>query len=127
QQRLVGQTDVPPIEATLNAARTALAKSDSLAQAGDLPNAYFAARNADTVPSYWRRETWTRTAPRAGGPGASPLAASFATLPEHLQFAASLASFAPGDTMLPAGDFEDLQTMLQAGWRNFERPQPAIQ
>ena len=31
---------------------------------------------------------------------------------------------APGENLLAGGDFEDLQSMLQAGWQHFEHAQP---
>jgi hypothetical protein len=126
QQRLASQTQLPPATASLNAGRTALARADQLLAQGNLPDAYFAARNATVSPARWRREVWNRTASSLGSPVASPLAASFTTLPDHLNFAASLAGTPAANNLLVGGEFEDLQGMLGAGWRNFEHPQQQI-
>lgn len=126
QQRLAEFSQLPPAMVALNAGHTALAKADQLRTAGDFGNAYFAARNATVTPARWRREVWNRTVAAHGSPVASPLASSISTLPEHLSFVASLAGLPPSGNMLVGGEFEDLQTMMQAGWRNFEHPQPQI-
>jgi hypothetical protein len=110
----------------LNAGHTALAKADQLRAAGDLGNAYFAARNATVTPARWRREVWNRATTGLGSPITSPLAASFSTVPDHLSFIATLAAVPPTENLLAGGGFEDLQTMMQAGWRNFEHPQQQI-
>jgi hypothetical protein len=97
-----------------------------LITARDYGNAYFAARNAAVTPARWRREVWNRTASSLGPPIASPLACSFATLPDHINFVASVLNLPQTDNLLIGGEFEDLQTMMQAGWRNFENPQPQV-
>jgi hypothetical protein len=126
QNRLLAQPQLPPAAVSLAAARKALAYADQLITARDYGNAYFAARNAAVTPARWRREVWNRTASSLGSPIASPLAASFTTLPDHMNFAASVAKLPPTDNLLVGGEFEDLQAMMQAGWRNFEHPQPQV-
>ncbi|MCC7085942.1 MAG: hypothetical protein IT427_13145 [Pirellulales bacterium] len=126
QSRMAANSQLPPAAVTFNAARTALAASDQWRAAKNWENAYFAARNAAVAPARWRREVWNRATSELSSPIASPLATCFATLPDQLNFAALLASAVGGENLLVGGEFEDLQVMLTAGWRNFEHPQPQL-
>jgi hypothetical protein len=59
---------------------------------------------------------------RSVGPGAAgdPLALAVETLVERAVCLRGVAAFAPGDNLLYAGDFEDLDQMTQLGWRHFD-------
>jgi hypothetical protein len=126
-RRLVGQTQLPPAAMTLAASRTDLARADQLLAAGDYSHAYYAARNAALPLGRWKRETWERTVKPLASPVSSPLAVSFNTLPDHLAFMYSTIKVKPGENLLPGGDFENLQTILQSGWQHFEHAQPEVQ
>ncbi|HEY2826018.1 MAG TPA: hypothetical protein VGJ04_00330, partial [Pirellulales bacterium] len=60
-------------------------------------------------------------------PVSSPLAVQFDTLPEQIRFAAAITGLPPGQNLLVGGDFENLQTMLQAGWQHSEHSRPDLQ
>jgi len=55
-----------------------------------------------------------------------PLTTTMATLGEHYRFQHAIASAPRGPNRLSQGDFEDLRAMQQAGWRNYEHPQPGV-
>ncbi len=55
-----------------------------------------------------------------------PFTTNFATLGEHYRFQQEIAAAPRGPTRLSQGDFEDLRAMQQAGWRNYEHPQPSV-
>ncbi len=127
ERRLIGQTQLPPAAMSLAAARADLARADQLLAAGDYTHAYFAARNATLPLGRWKREAWERTVKPLASPVSSPLAVSFNTLPDQLAFMYSTINAKPGENLLVGGDFENLQSMLQSGWRHFEHAQPEVQ
>lgn len=62
------------------------------------------------------RDHWERAVRSLGKPAASPLLASFATLPNHWRFLAELDSAERSRNLLPQGDMENVHRMQQAGW-----------
>jgi hypothetical protein len=127
ERRLAGQTQLPPAATTLAAARADLGRADQLLAAGDFVHAYYAARNAMLPLGRWKREVWERSVKPLATPVSSPLAASFDTLPEYIRFAAATSGQPRGENLLVGGNFENLQTMLAAGWRRCEHAQPNVQ
>ncbi len=138
--RLTDHTQYPAAAAALATAGVGLQKADQLlaaadaAQAGNqlqaadlYAQAYLAARNAAFPIEHWKRDVWQRCAHVLQSPVSSPLAVDFVTLPEQIQFAAVITGPPPGENLLIGGDCEELQTMLQAGWRHAEHPRPDLQ
>jgi hypothetical protein len=126
-RRFIGQTQLPPVAMSLSAAKADLVRADQMLATGDLSGAYFASRNAVLPLGRWKREAWVRAVTPLTSPIASPLATCFNTLPEHLQFMAMIGKSPVGENKLVGGDAEDLPTMLQAGWRNFQRSQTDVE
>jgi hypothetical protein len=126
-QRFIGQTQLPPVAMSISAARADLARADQMLATGDMSGAYFASRNAILPLGRWKREAWVRAVTPLTSPIASPLATCFNTLPEHLQFMAMIAKSPVGENKLAGGDAEDLPTMLQSGWKNFQRTQTDVE
>ena len=62
---------------------------------------------------------WLVAVRELSSPLASPGATSFAALPWHWGLMDRLASLRPGPNRLPAGDCEQLDAMMQSGWRHF--------
>ncbi len=127
EKRLIGQTQLPPAAMSLAASRTDIARANQLLTAGDYLHSFYAARNATLPLGRWKRETWERTVKPLASPICSPLAVSFNTLPDHLAFMYSILKLPLSQNMLTGGDFENLQVMLQSGWRHFEHTQPDVQ
>ena len=78
----------------------------------------------------WRgrkREVWKRTVKPLATPLTDPLAVCFNTLPDELMFRAAMVNSPAGENLLSGGDCENLQGMLQVGWRRFDHPQPGLQ
>src|SRR5262249_40319988 len=100
---------------------------DELSAAGYYAQAYLAARNAAYPVQHWKRDVWQGSTKLLPSPVASSLAVQFNTLPEQLRFAAAITGPPPGENLLVGGDFENLQAMLQAGWRHSEHPRPDLQ
>ena len=69
----------------------------------------------------------TRSESVGSSPVTSPGAVSFETLPWHWSLVDRIASSRPGPNRLPGGEFEDLPTMLQAGWNHFRYASAELQ
>ncbi len=126
-RRLMGQSQLPPAAASLAAARAELGRADQLLAAGNAAEAYRAARNATHPLARWKREVWERAVKPLATPLADPLAVCFNTLPDELMFRAAMVNSPAGENLLSGGDCENLQGMLQVGWRRFDHPQPGLQ
>jgi hypothetical protein len=138
--RLSDQSQLPSAATPLATASAGLQKADQLLATADAAwvrdeilaadyyaQAYLAARNAAFPLEHWKREVWERITKLLPSPVSSPLAVDFNTLPEQLNFAASITGPPPGENLLMGGDFENLPGMLQAGWRHFEHTRPDLQ
>ncbi|HTQ39464.1 MAG TPA: hypothetical protein VMJ32_10570 [Pirellulales bacterium] len=125
--RLAGQTQFHSASTPLATAQAGLQQADAFLSAGQYAQAYLTARNAAYPLEHWKRETWEQAIKPLPSPVSSPLAVSFNTLPEQINFAASTTRGPPGENVLIGGDFENLQTMLQAGWQHFEHAPPDLQ
>jgi hypothetical protein len=105
-----------------------LQRCDQLLAAGDYPRAYAAANHAMLPLGRLKREIWERAIKSMPSSLTSPLAASFDTLPAEMNFESWVAGQrANQKNQLVGGDCENLQAMLDAGWRHFEHPQPGVQ
>jgi hypothetical protein len=138
--RLPKLSQLPSANAALATANGGLEKANQLLSAANsaggraellsadyYSQAYLAARNAAFPLAHWKRETWQRATKLLPSPVSSPLAVSFNTLPEQLNFATAITGPPPGENLLVGGDFENLPAMLQAGWRHSERSLPDLQ
>jgi hypothetical protein len=72
------------------------------------------------------RAHWEAAVERLPSPLASPAAVSFATLPWHWLLADRIARSRLGPNRLSGGDFEDLQSMVAAGWSHFQHVSPGL-
>jgi hypothetical protein len=64
---------------------------------------------------------------RDGRPGSSPLAASWSTFGDLARVAVTAAGSNAAPTLLPAGDFENLEALLAQGWRRSESTQSGVE
>ncbi|MEX2142858.1 MAG: hypothetical protein WD894_26615 [Pirellulales bacterium] len=110
------------------AAQRSVEEADAALRAGNQRAAFVAARRANVPLGQLQRRHWERArASVAGATVASPLVGSFGTLPEHWQLIAALRGNSEQPNRLQAGDFEDLRTMLQAGWQQLVHPLEGIE
>lgn len=123
--RFAAIPEAAPSATVLAKARAAIARADQLFATANFSGAYLAARNATIPLGRWKRETWQRLVAAQDSPISNPLAANFATIPDYLMFRASQTT-PPGGNLLSGGGFEDLQSMLTAGWRHFEHPHAQV-
>ncbi len=89
--------------------------------------AYLSANRAMIPLGQIKRSQWERAAKSLGSTVASPFVASHGTLPEHWRLVEQLKTSELQENRLAAGDFENLSTMVAAGWRHYQHPQEAIE
>lgn len=99
-----------------------LAQCDRLLKT-DVPAAYYQARHAQQALRIVQRAHWDQAVPATAWPLADVFTAQFATLPEHYRFAHEVSAAPRSANRLPEGGCEDLNAMMQAGWKHFEHPQ----
>jgi hypothetical protein len=113
--------------ALVASARRDLHEAASTLASGDRRAAFIAARKANASLGQVQRKYWERAAASLGTSVASPFVGSFGTLPEHWQLDTAVRSSVEDTNRLPAGDFEDLQAMMDAGWRHLTHPVEGIE
>jgi hypothetical protein len=111
----------------LATARGRLDQAERAMAAGDRRTAFIEARRANTPLGQLQRKHWQRAEASLRSTVASPFTATFDTLPEHWQLLAVLRASAHQENVLAGGDFEDLQSMIEAGWRHVEHAQDGVE
>ena len=109
----------------LAVARQNLQRCDAQLAAGDLRSAAALARRVTPPLRLVERAYW-EAALVGESAVASPATVSFATLPWHWDLMDRVAVGRFGSNLLPGGDFEDLDTMLQRGWRHCQYTPPRV-
>lgn len=103
-----------------------LQQCDNQLAAGNFPAAYQEAARALRPLRMVQRSHWDGAIRALGSPVASPLSISFATLPQHWALIENLRDAQFGGSVLRGGEFERIDAMQAAGWRNFQHRQPGI-
>jgi hypothetical protein len=101
-------------EANLTQAQRVLASRD-------YPAAQSFVVKAEQLQARIRRGHWEQSAAAFHAPAASPCIAQFTTLPLHWSLADRLRGATWGANAQAAGDFESLDQMTKAGWKNYNR------
>ena len=73
-----------------------------------------------------RRAHWEQAAGRFRAPVASPALVHFDTLPMHFDIEQRLQTSTPGTNLLPAGNFENLNHMVDRGWSQHRVDQDSV-
>lgn len=110
----------------LNSAKERMQQADRSVTSEDFPQALRSCRETEHWLGKLRREQWKQIAGSLPSAAAFPLAARYATLPECAALLPGLISTAAGQNLLPCGDFEDLEALRRAGWRNAQLPQRRV-
>ncbi len=92
---------------------------------GDAQNGYQYALRAEHSLAGLRREIWNAFITDAAPPASDPTLASCETLPLAIGRKQQLAS-ARAQAVLAEGGMEDLNGLMQSGWRHFQRDQPGV-
>ncbi|MEN6405695.1 MAG: hypothetical protein ABFC77_04400 [Thermoguttaceae bacterium] len=126
-QLLASHSSVPEAPRWFDDARRSLQACDAQLSAGDFTEA---ARNAQRAMRSLRRierAYWDAAVRRLPSPVTSPAAVGFGTLPLHWRLVDRLNGAQFGPNRIAGGDFEDLDTMVRAGWRSVQRSTPTLQ
>ncbi|MFV1966258.1 MAG: hypothetical protein ACC628_12610 [Pirellulaceae bacterium] len=118
---------LPQSEPWLAEATTHVERGRTLQRTGDAENAGRATLQAMHVLNRIRHAHWERAARSFSSPVASPLIATFRTLPLHWEMVARLRSLSWSAGELPGGRFEDLGHMRSSGWHQVRSSDPGIQ
>ena len=124
QSQLGAAAAGPEVATRIADAQRAVERAETLAAAGDYRGALAAQTSAASEARQMRRDLWQRLALSLGSPVASPLAACFSTLPEHVVLADQLRTSVLGPNRVEGGGFENLEVLLASGWRHYELVQP---
>lgn len=108
---------LPRTTERIQQARELLDQSRERLQASDLDWSVSLSNEAMKVVNQLRRSHWEQAAMAFNAPQAAPLCADFSLLPEHWGLSQRVQKGYWGVNLLAAGDFENLDHMLQAGWR----------
>ena len=109
------------LPALLDQARLELQNCDRYLASGNFELAYHAANAVDQALDHNERVLRRDVAAEQPAPE-NPLGLSLATLPDYLQLQAFLARTPVGANLLAGGGFENLSSLLQAGWRHHQVP-----
>jgi hypothetical protein len=123
-QQLAPRTPVASSAALLEAARRSLQLCD---RQSDPFAAAIEARRAMRSLESLERAYWDAAVRRLASPVTSPGALAFDTLPCHWRLLDRLAKGRLSQNLLAGGDFEDLDTMLRAGWQYIPHRTPMVQ
>jgi hypothetical protein len=130
-QALAGQlaprTRVDTQARWLDSARNYLQTCDRQLAAGDTAGASQNAQRATRSLRLLERAYWDAATKGLASTVASPAAISFDTLPYHWRLVDRLAGCRFGPSRIAGGDFEDLDTMVRAGWRYVPNNVPNVQ
>jgi hypothetical protein len=107
--------------AWLRDAESNLSQAQRMLSTGDFPSAQGFVMKAEQLQARLRRGHWEQTAVGFHAPSASPCIAQFTTLPLHWQLADKLRGATWAANSQAAGDFESLEQMTKAGWKNYTR------
>jgi len=110
----------------MDSARQNLQACDGYLRTADYHAACRYARKAMQLLRLVERTYWGAVVEGLTSPLSSPATVSFATLPWHHGLTERLACSRPGPSLLPGGDFEDLNTVLRAGWRHYQHSSPGL-
>ncbi len=124
---LAARTPVASSPAWLAAARKSLQECDAKLAAGDLSGAALDARRTMRSLRLVKRSVWEAARRGLASSATSPAALDFETLPCHWRMMDRLAAGRFGMNMLGGGDFEDVGTMMRAGWQNLFHADPNVQ
>jgi hypothetical protein len=105
----------------LREAESNLSQAQRMLASNDFPSALSYLAKAEQLQARIRRGHWEQTAAGFHAPAASPCIAQFTTLPLHWQLADKLRGATWAANSQAAGDFESLEQMTKAGWKNYNR------
>lgn len=117
---------VPEADLWLTASARALERAESRMSEGNIRDGYFETCRALRPLAALERMHWKNAVKEAGSTHAFPFTTSFAALPDFWRMYGRLQQPTRWENVLPGGDFEDLESLLAAGWRHYQAPAPGV-
>lgn len=108
-------------------AQSHLARCDSDLAAGQFASAYMNARRGMRPLRMYERTQWLAAINASGSPMTTPFAVSFSTLPAHWTLLSTVNHAQFTGNRLAGADFEDLDKLLQLGWRHVVQELPEVE
>lgn len=126
RQMGVGLPDARPL---LGQAGQHCDSADAALRQRQYQSARLHAADAMQLTRMLQRAHWEHAVKKLSTPVVSPYALSFQTLPAHWRLMRGMSerSAAAAANKLPSGEFEDLDTLIAAGWRHEQRAIPGVQ
>ena len=120
---------LPESKRLLEDAKQHAASADAALRQQHCQSARLHAADAMQLARILQRMHWEHAIKRLPSPVVSPYALCFQTLPAHwrLMRGVSERSVAGAANKLPSGEFEDLDTLIAAGWRHEQRAIAGVQ
>jgi len=125
--QLASRIPIAAAPAWLESARRFVATCDNELRLNHAPAAAQNAQRAMRSLRLIERAYWDAAVKGLASPVTSPSAVSFDTLPFYWRMYDRLATCRFGPNRIAGGDFEDLETMMRAGWRYVQHGTPSIQ
>ena len=117
-EQITGTFRAPPQAAAyLRESQNLLGQADRLLVAGDLTSCYRHVRRVESHLVQVRRQWWEVVRATFPNSLASPCGVAFDTLPAQVNTTVRMQQSTWGRSGLPAGDFEQLEKLLSAGWK----------
>ncbi len=126
QEKRIGGQTTEAIAAAMQRARSAMTSCDQSHAARDAPETFGRAQQVIEALSLIKRLRWHAAVESWPSSVSSPLACGYSTLPQHYGLAALLGRSQVGNNALIGGDFEDLTSMVNAGWQHVQYPTPGV-
>lgn len=104
----------------LSEARKYLVACDAQIAGGNHQGACIEAQRAMRMLRIVERNNWQTAVKGLHNPVAGPATVCFSTIPWHWHLVEQTRNWQLGMNFLPVGDFEDVQSMIAAGWRHMQ-------
>ncbi len=125
-RRMTAQPEVWKTGNNLQLARKHLAACDAKIAQGDHQGACVEAQRSMRMLRILERENWLTATKGLKTPVASPATTCFSTIPWHWDLARRTRGWQLGMNRLPVGDFEDVSSMVAAGWRHMQHKSAGV-
>lgn len=125
-ERLAANMPVPGVPKWLDTARKSLQTCDAQLASGDILGGSQNSQRAMRPLRLVERAYWDVAVKGLSSSVTSPGAVSFDTLPWHWRLVNRLSAVRFGPNRIAGGDFEDIETMMRAGWRYVQHNSPSV-
>ncbi|MBN2293462.1 MAG: hypothetical protein JXM70_13615 [Pirellulales bacterium] len=125
-RRMSAYPEVWQTNNNLQLARKHLETCDAMIARGDHQTACIEAQRSMRILRILERENWLKATEGLKTPVASPATTCFSTIPWHWDLTRRTRGWQLGMNRLPVGDFEDVSSMVAAGWRHMQHKSPGV-